>query len=132
MPFLRGEAATEIVPSAYWITYVYTELATRGYGAEVVADIEARWQKMAGFGTTFEDFTACLDKKAILTRGRASAVSSHADPRRREADGSGLEGNIICACIRGGITHGQGTPSPQGIISSQWKREERTGASTEP
>lgn len=56
LPFLRGDIQTDVVPSAYWITYVYTELATRGFGSEVVSDIEKRWARMAEFGSTFEDF----------------------------------------------------------------------------
>ena len=43
-------------PSAYWVTYVYSVLAERGYGAEVVADIANQWAPMAEFGSTFERF----------------------------------------------------------------------------
>jgi hypothetical protein len=56
LPYIRGEEVFEAMPSAYWVTYVLTELAKRGYGAEVVPFIKKHWTKMAEHGTTWETF----------------------------------------------------------------------------
>lgn len=56
LPFLRGRLKSKVQPSAYWITYVYTELAHRGHGAEVLEHIRKRWTPMAEYGSTFENF----------------------------------------------------------------------------
>lgn len=56
LPYIRGEEVFEAMPSAYWVTYVLTELAKRGYGAEIVPFIKKHWTKMAEHGTTWETF----------------------------------------------------------------------------
>lgn len=56
LPYIRGEEGFEAMPSAYWVTYVLTELSQRGYGGEVVAFITKHWAKMAEHGTTWETF----------------------------------------------------------------------------
>jgi hypothetical protein len=56
LPYIRGEEGFEAMPSAYWVTYVLTELSNRGYGGEVVAFITKHWAKMAEHGTTWETF----------------------------------------------------------------------------
>ena len=57
LPFLRGESEPKAIPSAYWITYLFSVLAEHGYGEEVVAYIKKRWLPMAEHGTTWEGFT---------------------------------------------------------------------------
>lgn len=64
LPLVRGTFEPNITPSAYWITYVYTELATRGYGREVVSHIEKRWAGMAEYGSTFEGFRSIPGKES--------------------------------------------------------------------
>ena len=59
-------------PSAYWVTYVYSVLTERGYGAEVVADIANQWAPMAEFGTAFERFHGGLGESS-----RSHAWSAH-------------------------------------------------------
>lgn len=56
LPYIRGEATPDIIPSAYWITYVFQVLAEAGFGAEVVDCVRARWLPMAEHGTTWENF----------------------------------------------------------------------------
>ncbi len=122
LPFLRRESAPDITPSAYWITYVYTELATRGYGSEVVADIEARWQKMAEFGTTFEGFDSTLGNESHSHAWSAhplfhlmqilGGVRQTAPGWREIAFEPVFEGNHAKTK----------TPCPQGVITAQWRR----------
>ncbi len=122
LPFLRGDSVPEIAPSAYWITYVYTELASRGYGAEVVADIEARWQKMADFGTTFEGFHSKPGNES-----HSHAWSAHPLFHLMQILGGVRQTapawrEIAFAPVFVGDHAKTKTPSPQGMISVQWKR----------
>ncbi|GAT33035.1 alpha-L-rhamnosidase N-terminal domain-containing protein [Terrimicrobium sacchariphilum] len=122
LPFLRGELKSEITPSAYWITYVYTELASRGYGAEVVADIEKRWQEMAEFGTTFEGFHGELGNGS-----RSHAWSAHPlfhlmqilGGVRQSAPGWS---EITFEPVIVGSHASTKTPSPHGLILAEWRR----------
>ena len=54
LPYVRDESRPTATPSAYWSTYVLTELIKRGHEEEVVAFIRRRWRPMAEFGSTFE------------------------------------------------------------------------------
>ncbi len=56
LDYLRDESGHSVKPSAYWITYVYSVLATRGHGAEIVAHLRPRWEPMIAYGSTFELF----------------------------------------------------------------------------
>jgi hypothetical protein len=56
LPFIRGENKPKAFPSAYWVTYVFSILTERGYGAEVVSFIKKHWLPMADHGTTWENF----------------------------------------------------------------------------
>ncbi len=56
LPAVTGGTPDVVQPSAYWLTYVYTELAQRGHGAAVVEDIRTRWSAMADYGATWETF----------------------------------------------------------------------------
>tara|TARA_R100000027_G_scaffold67624_1_gene67289 strand:- start:2675 stop:5026 length:2352 start_codon:yes stop_codon:yes gene_type:complete len=57
LPYIRKESNFPTQPSAYWITYVYSLLSERGYGAEILADIRQRWAPMVEHGTTWETFS---------------------------------------------------------------------------
>ena len=57
LPFIRREFVPAVHPSAYWITYVFSFLSKHGYGREVVDYIQCRWQPMADYGSTWENFT---------------------------------------------------------------------------
>ncbi|WOO43672.1 alpha-L-rhamnosidase C-terminal domain-containing protein [Rubellicoccus peritrichatus] len=56
LPFLKGELEKDVQPSAYWITYVYTVLAERGYVSDVVGHIREKWKPMIEQGATWENF----------------------------------------------------------------------------
>ena len=56
LPSLRDSLDTEIKPSAYWITYVYSVLSDRGYEEEVIDHIRQHWEPMVAHGTTWETF----------------------------------------------------------------------------
>lgn len=122
VPFLRGELATDIVPSAYWITYVYTELAIRGYGAEIVADIETRWRKMADFGTTFEGFHSQPGNES-----HSHAWSAHPLFHLMQILGGVRQtapawSEISFAPVFAGEHARTRTSCPCGIISAEWRR----------
>jgi hypothetical protein len=56
VPYIRGELSTDIHPSSYWITYLFTVLAERGYAKDVISFIRRRWEPMIAHGTTWELF----------------------------------------------------------------------------
>lgn len=56
LPFIRREIHPEVVPSSYWITYVFEVLTAAGHGAEVVDFIRKKWAAMVEHGTTWENF----------------------------------------------------------------------------
>jgi hypothetical protein len=60
LPFLRGETKPKAVPSAYWVTYLFTVLSERGYGLDLVGFIKRHWLAMADYGGTWENF--CPDR----------------------------------------------------------------------
>lgn len=129
LPFLRREVAPDIVPSAYWMTYVYTELATRGYGAEVVADIEERWRRMADFGTTFEGFQSEPGNES-----HSHAWSAHPLFHLMQILG-GVRQNapawkgVTFAPVFVGTHARTRTPTPQGILSADWRQGKGGGIS---
>lgn len=122
LPFLRGELESKITPSAYWITYVYTELASRGYGVEVVADIEKRWQRMAEFGTTFEGFHSKVGNES-----HSHAWSAHPLFHLMQILGGVRQSapawsEITFEPVFVGNHARTKTPSPHGLISAEWRR----------
>lgn len=56
LPLVRGEKTFEASPGPYWMTYVFSELARRGHGADVVSCIRQKWRPMAEHGSTWETF----------------------------------------------------------------------------
>jgi hypothetical protein len=57
LPHLRGEISPKAIPSAYWITYLFSLFIERGRGAEIIPYIKQYWLPMAEHGTTWENFT---------------------------------------------------------------------------
>jgi alpha-L-rhamnosidase len=122
LPYIRGEEKFEAMPSAYWSTYLFTELSKRGHGAEVVAFIKKHWVKMAEHGTTWETFAPALGNES-----HSHAWSAHPlfhlmqiiGGIRQTSPGwktvsytpSFIGDSLDCAI-----------PTPQGLIRSQWKR----------
>jgi len=126
VPYVRGELQTDIQPSAYWITYIYTVLAERGYGEDVVADIHKRWAPMVKHGTTWENFEPVKAHESF-----SHAWSAHplfhlmqiAGGVRQAAPGwteitykPDFIGDSAEVVI----------PSPKGKITSAWKRSGKT------
>lgn len=122
LPFLRGETRPAITPSAYWITYVYTEAALRGYGREVIADIAKKWADMADYGSTYEGFQSMLGNES-----RSHAWSAHPLFHLMQIIGGIRQTAQAWQEITyAPIFHGQYAesriPSPKGDILSEWKR----------
>ena len=124
LDYLRDESGYRARPSAYWITYVYSLLAARGHGAQVVAHILPRWAPMIAYGSTFEIF----GDTAAFAASHSHAWSAHplfhlmqiiggvrqTAPAWREV---GFAPTFI------GHSGGATYPTPQGLIVSAWRRE---------
>lgn len=122
LPFITGKSKPECFPSSYWCTYVFTELAKRGYGLEVTDFIKRHWLKMVDHGTTWEGFT--------VEKGRGShshAWSAHPLYHFMQIIG-GINQTapawteiLFDPCFVG--NHGGATvPTPQGPITSEWTK----------
>lgn len=120
IPFIREEKTFAAKPSAYWITYVFTTLQERGYGAEVVAYIRRHWQAMGEYGTTWENFAPKLGVESFSHAWSAHPIYHFAQilggirqtsPSWRTIDfrPSFLTANCEVA-----------VPTPLGTISSRW------------
>lgn len=123
LPFVRGEADPSIRPSAYWITYVYTELAQRGFGREVLADIERKWAPMADFGSTFEGFASVPGQES-----HSHAWSAHPLFHLMQILGGirqsapAWESLTFAPTFYGDHAEVR-VPTPRGEILSSWRRE---------
>ncbi|MFH0939764.1 MAG: alpha-L-rhamnosidase C-terminal domain-containing protein [Planctomycetota bacterium] len=123
LPYVRGETNPEAEPSAYWITYVFTELICRGYGADVVECIRRRWLPMAEFGTTWEKW-----QKGCGSGSCSHAWSAHplyhlmntvGGVRQSAAGWREVQFEPIFIGTEGGAT----VPTPQGEIISHWRKQ---------
>jgi len=56
LPYLRGEQVDGAMPSAFWSTYLFEQMALRGHAAETLAFIRRKWEPMLSTGTTWEGF----------------------------------------------------------------------------
>ncbi|MGZ0709723.1 family 78 glycoside hydrolase catalytic domain [Coraliomargarita sp. W4R53] len=123
LPYVRGELKTDIHPSAYWITYIYTALSERGYGEDVIADISKRWAPMVKHGTTWENFAPVKAHESFSHAwsahplfhlmqiiGGIRQASPNWEMVNIQPSFIGDEANIVI-------------PSPQGKIRSSWKRK---------
>ena len=57
LPYLKEEKTDVASPSSFWCTYVFEEMAQRGYAKEVLSFIHKNWRPMIKTGTTWEVFT---------------------------------------------------------------------------
>jgi len=124
LDYLRDESGHQAKPSAYWITYVYSLLAAHGHGAEVVAHLRPRWEPMIAYGSTFEIFG---DSSAF------EASHSHAWSAHPLFHLMGIIGGVRQAAPAWrqitfspeflGESGGATVPTPQGPITSAWRRE---------
>ena len=124
LDYLRDESRHTARPSAYWITYVYSVLASRGHGAEVVAHIRPHWEPMIAQGSTFELF----QDHPEFPISHSHAWSAHplfhfmeiiggirqAAPAWRK-----IEFSPAFIGANGGAT----VPTPRGPVISAWTRE---------
>jgi hypothetical protein len=123
LPSVRGELKSDIQPSAYWITYIYTTLSERGYGDEIIADIRKRWAPMVTHGTTWENFEPVKAHESF-----SHAWSAHPLFHLMQILGGvrqtspGWETIEIAPTFIGDAATVV-IPSPQGKIHSSWKRE---------
>jgi alpha-L-rhamnosidase len=122
LPYLRGEIQPKIVPSSYWITYIFAAVIERGYGQLVVDFIKNHWLAMAEHGTTWETFDA--------RRGDASfshAWSAHPLYHLMQTVGGITQTGVGWSKITfRPVFHGSFgatvIPSPLGLIRAEWKK----------
>lgn len=125
LPYLRSEEVEAVKPSAYWVTYVFSELSTRGHGHAVLDFIRRCWAPMVEHGTTWEDWAP--------TRGEVShshAWSAHPIFHTMQILGgirqvSAGWGEISFQPEFVGEHGGASVPAPQGMIVSNWRRTSR-------
>lgn len=121
--YLRDESRHKSKPSAYWITYVYSVLAERGHGAAVLEHVKPRWARMTTYGSTFETFE---DFKGFMS-SRSHAWSAHPLFHLMQIVGGVRQTapawrEVSFAPVFHGDHGGSTIPSPQGEITSAWRR----------
>ena len=122
VPYIRGEREMEAMPSAYWITYVFSVLEERGYGKEVIAVIKMHWIPMLAHGTTWETFSPRVGDES-----HSHAWSAHPLYHFMQIIGGIHQTAPSWKEIRfaphfHGDEGGAVVPSPGGPIRSRWKR----------
>jgi hypothetical protein len=128
VPYLHGELKTDVHPSAYWITYLYSVLAERGHARDVVAHIRRRWEPMIAHGTTFENFEPIRGDTS-----HSHAWSAHPLFHLMQTIGGIRQiapkwKKISFRPEFVGESGGAVVPSPLGPISSEWERQGGTVA----
>lgn len=124
LDYLRDETPHRAQPSAYWITYVYTALALRGHGADIIAHIRPRWQPMVAHGSTFELFRDHPE----FPISHSHAWSAHPLFHFMEIIGGIRQAapawrRIRFAPVFVGERGGATVPTPHGEIVSAWQRD---------
>jgi hypothetical protein len=121
-PFIREEKTFPAMPSAYWITYVFSILDAQGFGKEIISYIKKYWTPMAEHGTTWE----------VFAPERAEASFSHAWSAHPlyhlmqivggvTQTGPGWSSVAFKPTFHG--THSRTViPTPRGSITSEWKK----------
>ncbi|MFI5356811.1 MAG: alpha-L-rhamnosidase C-terminal domain-containing protein [Opitutales bacterium] len=121
--YLRDDSPHRAKPSAYWITYVYAELARRGHGAAVVDHLRPRWEPMVAYGSTFEIF----GQSPAFAASRSHAWSAHPLFHLMQIIGGVRQTapawrTVSFAPVFHGERGGCAIPSPRGEITSRWQR----------
>ncbi|MFZ4778506.1 MAG: alpha-L-rhamnosidase C-terminal domain-containing protein [Terrimicrobiaceae bacterium] len=122
LPFIRQEIQPEVVPSSYWITYVFEVLTAAGHGAEVVDYIREKWEPMVKHGTTWEGFTPRVGDESF-----SHAWSAHPLYHLMQIIGGIRQGSvgwksIIFQPVFIGDEADVTVPTPLGKVCSVWKR----------
>lgn len=122
IPFIRKQIKPAVTPSSYWITYVFSVLAERGYAAEVIAFIKEEWTPMAAHGTTWETFDPGPGEASF-----SHAWSAHPLFHLMQTIGGINQtaagwNEIRFAPVFCGEKGGAVVPTPSGTIRSQWQR----------
>jgi len=123
LPCIRDEMQPVASPSAYWITYVFSVLAQRGHGADVLDAIKKRWTPMVAHGTTWENFSPRVGDES-----HSHAWSAHPLFHLMQIVGGIFQTAPEWKQIRfAPLFHGQhgeaAVPSPLGLIASRWRRK---------
>ncbi|WP_309400958.1 alpha-L-rhamnosidase C-terminal domain-containing protein [Cerasicoccus maritimus] len=123
LAYLLDKHSTQLKPSAYWITYLYSVLAEYGYGLEVVEDIRKRWTPMVAHGTTWENFNPLRGHES-----HSHAWSAHPLFHLMQIIGGVRQQapnwkQILCAPTFYGDSAEVTIPTPHGKIHSVWKRK---------
>lgn len=121
-PYVRGEYNPAVQPSAYWITYVFTELIALGHGDEVVDCIRRRWAPMAEHGTTWETFSPQAGSES-----HSHAWSAHPLYHLMQTLGGVIQTGPAWSEIEfRPVFSGDGMdmvlPTPKGPIQANWRR----------
>lgn len=122
LPYIREEVKSEVTPSSYWITYVFTVLINHGYGQEVTHFIKKHWLPMADHGTTWENFAPRLGEESF-----SHAWSAHPLYHLMQTVGGITQSGPAWSEITfRPIFHGDNStvtiPTPRGPIRSEWKK----------
>lgn len=126
LPFLKDEKLDGPIPSAFWVTYTFEEMAKRGYGNEVIDFIRKKWSPMRASGTTWEQYT-WLDGKAGGTVSHAWTAhpSFHLVNILAGISQTGPAWSSVRVAPQfiSGIDNARALiPSPKGDIRTEWKR----------
>ena len=124
LDYLVDESGHTAKPSAYWITYVYSLLAGRGHGAEVVAHLRPRWEPMIAYGSTFELFRDHPEFQISHSHAWSAHPLFHlmqiiGGVRQTAAQWKRVDFAPVFVGDSGGCT----VPTPAGSITSAWRRQ---------
>lgn len=124
VPYVSGQLKTKVQPSAYWITYLYSILAERGYGRQVVEHIRKHWTPMIAQGSTWENFVPRRAHQSF-----SHAWSAHPLFHLMQILGGSRQTAPGWSKVRFepeflGDSLETAVPTPLGMIHSAWKRSD--------
>ncbi|WP_269524508.1 alpha-L-rhamnosidase C-terminal domain-containing protein [Coraliomargarita parva] len=123
LPYVRGELKTDITPSAYWVTYVYTVLSEHGYGEEVLDDIRTRWTPMVEYGTTWENFDPVKGHESFSHAWSAHPLFHFMQILGGIRQTAPEWAEVVIESTYKGDHADTTIPSPRGMIRHQWQRK---------
>jgi alpha-L-rhamnosidase len=122
LPCVRGEIRPKAFPSAYWVTYIFTVLVSRGYETEVLAFISKHWAPMVEHGTTWENFAPLPGVES-----RSHAWSAHPLYHLMQIVGGIRQASpawkrIVFRPFFQGEYNRTVVPTPPGLVIAEWRR----------